>query len=476
MEEVARTVRVRQIIACSLISPYRYFMQLRSRLWIRLLALDTPVEASSRSEVETEQFKNYSWNFTFNVLDGLTFWFGLAFASGTTIIPLFVSKISVHPALFALVAVLAQASWYIPQLFTAGMIERIPLKKPIVVNAGFLLERLPVIIWPVAALIALQAPTTALVLFLVAYAWHGLGAGMVGPAWQQLLARCFPVKKRGKVFGITNFAGTAFGVAGAGISGWLLDAYPFPTNFVYTFSIAAIGIGLSWVCLALVREPAVISEQYLDEKSHLSSWAQMLAIVQEDKDFRGYLIMRVAMVVGSMGLGYVTLATVDLWHASDRAVGLYTAFMLVGQTVGNLAAGLIGDRIGHKAPLVLCAVIQSCAFLISSIAPSPESFYLVFALLGASAGINIVSGILVSLEFAPTHRQALYAGIANTTVGIASAIAPVAGAIVVGYGYNRLFGVSALISLLAAVGLVYVVKNPRTRAMSSSSTADTSLH
>ena len=59
------------------------------------------------------------------------------------------------------------------------MTERLARKKPVVVNLGLFLERLPVWIMVLAAMVAVKAPKLAIVLLLGAYAWHVVGAGMV---------------------------------------------------------------------------------------------------------------------------------------------------------------------------------------------------------------------------------------------------------------------------------------------------------
>ena len=235
-----------------LILGVRECMFLRRYFWDKLLLLDQPVARRSEEEVEADAERNYRWNFTANLLDGFAFFFGIAFASSSTIVPLFVSKITLNPFVIGLVAMIAQSAWFIPQLFTAGKIERLDRKKPVVINLGFFTERLPVWLWPIAALLALDYPSVALLLFVISYAWHGLGAGVIGPAWQDLFARCFPVRKRWLMFGLTTFSGTAAATTGAGLSSWILQGYQYPYNFVALFTIAAAAITLSWAFLAMV--------------------------------------------------------------------------------------------------------------------------------------------------------------------------------------------------------------------------------
>lgn len=434
-------------------------MFLRKRFVSWLLVLDAPAPRRAESEIEAEAARNYRWNFGVNMVDGVAFWFALAFVSSSTIVPLFISKITLNPLVFGLVAMIAQASWFIPQLLTAGQIERLDRKKPVVVNAGFFLERVPVLFWPLAAYLAVDYPVLALATFIISYAWHGLGAGMIAPAWQDLLARCFPVNKRGWLFGLTSFVGTGMATLGAGISSWLLREYPFPMNFVILFSIAAIAMMISWVGLAFLREP--VQGVSHERKQEGSDWARMLDTMRQDENFRRFVGARMLLVLGTMGSGFVTVMAVARWGVPDAVVGIYTAILLMGQTVGNLAAGLIADRIGHKVPLVMGGAVQVLGFLVAALTPSSIGMYAVYALIGLGVGINVVSGILIALEFSTPERRPTYVGLANTAVGIASGLAPLIGGWIALQSYPWLFGLSALIGTIAVVWLQFGVMDPR---------------
>ncbi len=428
-----------------------------------LLRMNVPLPARTEAQLEAERDQNFAWNYGVNLLDGVFFWFALSFVSSATILPLFVSKLSDSPVPIALLAVLAQSSWFLPQLFAAGITERVPRMKPIVINLGLFTERLPMWLLPVAGLISFRSPTLALITFFVGYGWHGFGAGLIAPAWSTLLARCFPTNRRGGFFGITSFIGAGLGTLGAFVSGWMLDAYPFPTNFVYIFVVAAVAIIISWGFLALTREPAGRDETVQPLQSQQSqSWRKMLAIVQGDHNFRRFLIARVLSSFAAMGEGFLTVAAVRLWGVSDGTVGYFTAALLLGQTVGNLLAGFVADRWGHKLSLELGYLGLILSFGLAWLAPGYVWYYVVFGLLGMSIGTRIVSGVLIPLEFARPENRPSYVGISNTIMGIGSALAPLVGGLLAWYGYATLFAVGALLAVAALFAMHWGVAEPRT--------------
>ncbi len=429
------------------------------RAWRWMMQLDRPAPERTDAEVNELAEKDYRWNFTVNLIDGVFFWFGLSFISSTTIAPLFISKLTSSTWPIVLLAVLSQSSWYLPQLFTASWTEGLARKKPAVVGLGFFTERLPMLLFPVAALVAVRSPMLALFLFFWAYAWHSLGAGIIAPAWQDMIARCFPVKRRGWFFGVSSFLGTGTGTLGAALSGWILVTVAYPLNFAITFGIAAAGVILSWVFIALTREPAQRPPVVLHNST--TSWEKYRRIVGEDRNFRRFLIARILGVMGSMGLGFVTVYAIQRFGVADSTVGLYTAAMLLGQTVGNLGAGLLADRYGHKVSLEVGLLFSVVGFVAAWLAPSAGWMFLIFGFLGMTTGIRIVSGILIALEFSAPQDRPSYIGIANTSLGLGSIVAPLLGGWLALAGYDWLFVASAVMGMVALGMMHWWVKEPR---------------
>jgi MFS family permease len=426
----------------------------------RLLQLDQPIRERSEAELTAEMEQNYGWNFAVNLGDGAFFWFGLSFISTTTILPLFVAKLTENPFWIALLAIIGQASWYLPQLFTANLTERLARKKPLVVNVGVFVERIPVWLLPLAAWFGADAPVLALVLFFVGYTWYGFGAGVIAPAWSDMIARCFPVNRRGRFFGFTAFVGTGLGALGAIFSSWLLKVYAFPINFVLCFLIAAVTITLSWFFIALTREP-VPARPTAPRVSAATIRRKIWHILQGDHNFRRFLVARLLANIANMGAGFLTVAAIHHWQVADSVVGYFTIALLLGQTVGNLAAGLVADRYGHKLALVGSLGLTVVAYLLAWWAPLPIWYYPVFVLIGAASGISIVSGVLIALEFSRPDHRPTYIGIANTNTGIGNVIGPLLGGLLAMIGYDWLFLATALVATVALIMLVWAVTEPR---------------
>ncbi|MCA9985350.1 MAG: MFS transporter, partial [Anaerolineales bacterium] len=411
------------------------------------------------AEIQAQVVANYRWNFSVNVADGAFFWFGASFISSTTIVPLFVNKLTDSPFLIGLVAVIAQGAFYAPQLLTAPYVERLPRKKPVVVNVGLLTERLPMLILIVAAMLAGRYAPLALLLFFLGYAWHYIGAGMIAVAWQEMIARIFPVDRRGRYFGTSTFIGAGSGALAASASSWLLEQYAFPTNFVILFSIATVGIFLSWIFIALTREPVTPPEETGVNRHNY--WAELPRILRQDHNYRRFLVARLTLGLGNLGSGFVTVAAISKFAVRDGTVGQYTVVILIGQTLSNLVLGLLADKYGHKRSLEIAALSAMAAAAIAWLAPGPNWYFLVFFLLGITFGGTVVSGLLIALEFSSPEKRPTYIGLTNSSVGLISAIAPLLGAALAKVSFDLLFGLACVINVVAFLLFHFRVLEPR---------------
>ncbi|MBX3012303.1 MAG: MFS transporter [Caldilineaceae bacterium] len=424
-----------------------------------LLQLDRPLPVRSDAEVQAEIEQNYRWNFTVGLLDGVFFWFGVSFISSTTILPLFVSKLTENPLIIALLPILGQATWYLPQLFAAGLTERAPRKKALVIGIGLFTERLPIWLMPLAALISPYAPGWALALLLTGYGLHGAGAGLIAPAWSDMIARCFPVARRGWFFGFTTFVGTGLGAIGAFFSGWLLETYPFPTNFVYAFTIASVMIILSWTALAQIRE--TVQRPSATAPARQALWGKVRRILAGDHNFRRFLVARLVGSLSTMGTGFITVVALQRWQVSDGIVGFFTIALLTGQTLGTLFAGMVADRFGHRHVFQCAYLINFLAFILAWQAPTSAWFYAVFVLVGSGMGMLTVSNVLSAMEFSTPDHRPTYVGIANTSNGIGITVAPLIGGLLATISDGWLFAVSAMAGLLALLLFATQVVDPR---------------
>ncbi len=424
-----------------------------------MLELDRDFPVLSDAEVTAEAERLFRWNFWMNLLDGVSFWFGVTFMSSSTILALFISKLTPDPRAIGLMAAIAQAGWFLPQIFTASAVERLPRKKAMVVNLGLLLERVPVTVLALAPLLAIRNPQLALIVVLAALTWHVVGAGIVAISWQDMIAKIIPLNRRGRFFGVTNALGTGVGFIAAGVCAQLLARVAYPMSFFYCFVLAALFIGISWIFLAFVREPP--QPVTTPRPSQKEFWARLPEIVREDHNFRHFLFARLGLALAAMGSSFLAISAIQRWNLGDSAAGYFTLAVLAGQAAGNLLFGLLGDRFGHVRNLVFGGLVGALGFIFAWLAPAPGWSYVALALNGIGSSALIVSGIMVVMEFSDAKRRPTYIGLSNTGTGLAGLIAPLIGGFLARNSYDLVFAVSAGIGLLATLLMAWWVRDPR---------------
>jgi MFS family permease len=410
--------------------------------------------------VEAEVERNYRFNFIVNFLDGTFFWWGASFIAPRTILPLYVSRLTDSSLAIGLLATISATAWLLPQLFTANWVQRLPRKKEAPVRVGLFTERLPVLLLVPAAWLANRSPGLALTLFFVLFAWHAVGAGVVAVGWQDMLAKVIPVDRRGRFLGVTNFGGTATGVVGAVAAAWLLDRYDFPQGYMYSFAAAAALIFISWIFLALTREPLDTNQEPVVSSGEY--WKRLPGVLRADRNFRRFLLSQVVVAWGGMALGFLAVYAVRRWGLPDSQAGDYTASMLIGQALSNLLFGALADRKGHKLVLELSALFGVSAVVLAYLAPGPNWFHLIFAFVGANAAGSMLGGIMIVFEFTKPEMRPTYIGLSNTIIGVFNAITPLIGGWIVGVlGYRPLFAMAAALGAVGFALLRWTVREPR---------------
>lgn len=405
--------------------------------------------------------KHYRWNFLVNALDGVSFNLGMSFFSSQIILPLFVSHFTAHPLAIGLISFLGWGGVLLPQVFMANAVERAPRKKFFPVTLGFFLERLPIfLLAPSVYFLASGQPFLTLVVFFALYTWHNLGAGIIIVGWQDMIAKVIPVERRGRFFGITNFLGNGAGILGALAVPLLLEEFPFPLGYVFSFGATAVLLFVSWAAISLTREPAVYNSQSpLPQGDYLRS---LPALLRTDSNFRTYLLCQLLFSLSGMASGFLVVYATRTWKLADAQAGNFMIAVQTGLALANLFFGFLADRKGHKLSLEICWLLNALVLLLALLAPGPGWFFGVFFLSGAASAGTFISGMAIVYEFAEAENRPTYIGLANTLPGVIVAGAPLLGGwLAQGTSYRWMFAVAAVIATASWGMLHFAVREPR---------------
>ena len=409
--------------------------------------------------------RDLRWNVWALGADYGFFMVGLAFMSPATVLPAFAASLGASTVLIGAIPAVMTVGWFLPPLFAAAHTERLEQKLPFVLRwTGW--ERVPFLALAlIAFFLAARAPALSMWLVLAMLLVMTLVGGLLMPAWMDVIARALPTRIRGRFFGLASLAGTAGGLLGSALTVWVLGTLPEFTGYGVCFLAATFFVVLSWIALALVREPAAASEPAdADFWTHLRG---VPALLRRDTNFAWYLVARALMFGAVVGSGFFTVYALRVLRAPVADVGLFTALLLAGQMTGQLVLGWVGDHAGHRLVLVIATVLSAAMNLVALAAGSLGVFPAVFALNGLFNAAIQVSAVTVLLEFAPAPRQnPTYVGIERTFLAPFGFALPILGGLAIdALGYGVVFWISAIASVASAAVLVALVHDPRHRAI-----------
>lgn len=405
--------------------------------------------------------QNLRWNFSVNVLDNMFFALAISLISQETIMPLLVSQLTDSKIAIGFIPAIFSAAFYLPQLFVANHAEGLRHKLPFVLLGSGLLQRLPyLLIGLVILLFAQDRPALALVLFFVLIATAALGGGIVTPAWFTMIGKVVPLQRRGIFFGLADGGGMLMGTVGAFFVGITLERVAYPLSFALLFLAAAALMAVSWLWLALTREPA--SQQPKTQVPLRHYFRRLPAILRQHHNYRRFLISYSLNRLAMMAVGFFIVYGSERFSLSGAEIGSIIAIFIGTQALLHLLLGWLSDRRGHKFNLTLSAFALVLAALAALAASAPLALIPAFICLATAIASDNVSKFNIVLEFAPPPDQPTFIGLTNTLLAPVIFLAPIFGGwLATRYDFEYLFAASLLCGIAGGILLLVWVREPR---------------
>lgn len=404
---------------------------------------------------------NLRWNFTVNVLDITFFTLAMSFISRDTVIPVLVSNLTDSKIAIGLIPAIWSLGFYLPQLLTANLAERMRYKKPFVVVISGIGERIPYLLIGLAIwFLAVDQPMVTLAILLLGLGIASGSGGIATPAWFDMIAKVIPVHRRGIWKGTAHSLGAGMGMIAALFVGQILIRVAYPYNFATLFMIAFGWLIVSWIMLTLNREPpSEMTKARISTRQYLR---QLPGVLRRNPNYTRYLISRSVMLTGTMALGFTMVYGVERFQIDGATVGALTGVLIGTQAVMNLIWGNLGDRFGHKTVLMTAAFVLALASMAALSAPSVLWLGIAFVLMGAYMSADMVSTLNIILEFCAPEDRPTYIGLTNTLLAPVVTIAPIFGGwLAEQFGYPGLFVTALMVAVLGGLMLAFWVKEPR---------------
>lgn len=415
-----------------------------------------------------ERRGDHVWNFVTLGGDIAFFTLALNIASTYTIFPLFAIHLGADNTLVALIPSIRALGVFAPQLLIATHVERLRRVKPTILYMT-IGERLPALATGVAALaLATRSAELTLGIFFLMTLIPSVCSGLTFPAWYDLIGRAIPGDWMGRFLGIWMGIGGVMGALGSLVAAGLIATYAYPLNFALCFLLAFAAYVVSFVLLALGREPArrqvapLAADADRDAPAPRVGLRGQLAILREDSAFARYLAANAVAGLATMAAALFAAAAAKQGGLSDETVGLEGVVLIVAMTVGNFLWGFLGDHAGHRAPLVWGNICTGGAAALAFMAHGAWWYGVAFFLLGLGVSATQLTSLTATMEFGPLERRASYIALMSVAYAPFAVGAPLVGGWLADHwGYGLVFALSAGFGLLAA--LAFIAWGPRSR-------------
>ncbi len=392
-----------------------------------------------------------------------SFGYPLAYSiiSPTTIMPLLLTGLGASNLVVGLLPALSALGAFLPGLLSAAYLQKVPVKKRLLVTLG-MVER--VFILSIAAglmLLAADKPGAAIVWILCAWTMSGLASGCVLPAFHSMLAKCLRPDVRGGMIGWSGALAGVGGVFAAQAAGAVLISVPSPANYSILFVVAFAILAATILPFLLTREPADPAPQELR-----STWQYARDAFGAVRSNRGYAWAISALSVMSFALMavsfYSTYAVRNL-GAGATQVARFASITIGTGVVSFPALGKVADKHGHKRVLQVTAAGFALASALALTSRSVNNMYAVLTLASLGSTGLAVSQNVVWAEFAPSHADVpMYTAVSLLFLMPFRVMGPiVAGWMADAWGFPAMFWTALVAGSAAYVILCLRVPEPR---------------
>ncbi|MHA6317699.1 MFS transporter [Altererythrobacter sp. CAU 1778] len=404
--------------------------------------------------VDENLARNYRANFIHGVL-GMT---GFRLIYAPTIIPAYLLLLTGSTAAVGLGSALLQLGATISPIASGSRIEHRSHILPYAIRVGSMMRLMILCLalagWFLTGNLLLAATFLSFLLL-------GFFTGAQRVAFQMLMSKLIPIRKRGRLQGYRNFAGGLIAAVLAWAAGnyliadeWLGNGYA--TTFLFAFILTSLGLV---VLKTMIREPAApVSRPQMPMMQRIREFPQLL----ENRDFAGFCVVQSLATVARVGAPFWTVYAGTQLGLDGALIGGLSFVFLGSDTVSNIVWGPLGDRFGFKIVYVLAllSTIGGVGLLIVGSTALP--IYGAFVCLGIGGSGWMLAATTMVLEFGAQEDTPMRLALITTVEGAIAATGPiVAGLVVAAYGFMPLFAVVLASTIAALVFMIVKVREPR---------------
>jgi len=423
------------------------------------------VAARSRGRQRPSHQRDDRINYAIFFADSFGYPLAFSLISPTTIMPLLLTKLGASNLAIGMLPALASLGAFLPGLLSAAYLQKIPMKKYLLVTFG-MVERAFVLSAAVGLMLwAAGRPHVAVIWILASWTMMSLTSGFVLPAFHSMMSKCILPEQRGGMIGWSGALAGIGGVFAAQAAGAVLSHMPFPVNYSILLVAAFVILSATILPFLATREPA---DQTPEEPRSVGQYVRdAMGAVKSNKGYSFAISALSVMSFALMATSFYSTYAVRNLGAGEIEVARFAAITVGASVVSFPVLGRIADRHGHKRVLLIASAgfAIAAALALASTSVNGISAVLVFASLG-STGLAVSQNVLWA-EFAPSNTDVpMYTAVSLLFLMPFRVAAPIiAGWMADAWGFPVMFW-AALAAGAAAFAILYAAV-PEPRSMHS---------
>lgn len=409
----------------------------------------------------TETNSHLGRNMTLGVLNGVLFYWALAFLSGSTIFPLFISGLTDSRVIIGAMSTLEDFGWYLPQFFAGAIIAG----NPRVLGYYNKISILRIALFATGVImifiIADSNNSLLLLIFGLSFLTYALVSGMAGIAFMEIVGKMIPTAKRGTFFGLRMLFGGLLAALSGPLVKRMLDHWQFPVNFGYLYIFSFAGIFLGLAVFAFIKEKPGNSTK----TSYSSNLRSGLTLFKSNHNLRRLIGARYLSHTYLLASPFYIIMAVENLGVSRPMAGTYLSFEMTGYLSANLVWAWISNKLSNKLVLKLaslCALLAPVLAIISSYRnPGYFIYGLTFFVNGAAvSGINLGYNSYL-LEILDDTNRPMGVGLVHTLIAPTVCMSAVGGLIGQLVTLRILFYITLVFLALSFLNIIRLIEPHR---------------
>jgi len=295
------------------------------------------------------------------------------------------------------------------------------------------------------------------------------------PVYYSTMTDNCPLPRRGRLIGLRTTGMGLAGLMNVYPARWVYQHFPAPDNYHVAMIIAGMFFVLSTLSILFIRdhiEPQRLESYRVPNREPL--YLEIFFLLRwlwRQPNYRIYIFFLVLMVAAISLAPFLITYTRDILNLPPGQERLFNVVFLVACLVAGNTVGILADRWGFRSALLIMAGLISACFLVPLVFSSFNMLLFAYWLF-CCASVTFTSVMVnMSVELLPKENPAhLFAAGNIFAMSVTLTIPPLFGRILdaartagaAQQGYQAVFTAAIVFSVICAMGMLVLVREPRT--------------